>query len=273
MRIVLRRSPGQEWICQLYRPEVQATVDQELLDGQNHHLGPVGQSKLRQKISIFQVICEKNETMNVYYRVMTLVTVIAFGFITKGQDYDLTEEQIEIVFDRALRQQDGRELRRVLHPDEVNGVTDQMCTKFLTTFVSPWFKGPSLQVKNGVRVTWNSANCDLEIGFRSEGGITYKAVNEREFIFRTPVIHVNGSAKSDVGFADILFGIATERSVNEKTSLAKMKMAQKLVEGYIATTKKIGIKGSVDSDTGKWTSWETIIAESRAEVKKAESGI
>lgn len=194
-----------------------------------------------------------------------------FGVLV-GQDYDLTEEQVEMFFDRSMRQDDGKVFRQVMHPEEVKGVTDAMCTQFLKKFVGPWFSGPSLQVKGGVRVPWNSESCDLVIAFRDEGGITYTAVNEREFIFQTPVIQVNGGPRSSVGFADILFGIAAEKSVEEKTRLAKMKKAQTLVEGYIAATKKIGIKGSIDSDTGKWTTWEVIIKESRAEVKKVESG-
>ena len=203
------------------------------------------------------------------------MSVLAFSLMCGamvGQDYDLTEEQVEVMFDRAMRQADGTEFRQVMHPDEVKGISAAVCTKFLATFVGPWYKGPSIQVKSGVRVPWSSGACDLEIQFRPEGGITYTAVNDREFVFRTPVIQVAGGAKSSVGFADILFGIAAERAIEEPTRLAKMKRAQKLVEGYIATTKKMGIKGSIDSDTGKWVTWETVIAESRAEVKKAEGG-
>lgn len=203
------------------------------------------------------------------------MSVLAFSLlcgVMVGQDYDLTEEQVEVMFDRAMRQADGTEFRQVMHPDEVKGVSAAVCNKFLTTFVGPWYKGPSIQVKSGVRVPWSSGACDLEIQFRPEGGITYMAVNDREFVFRTPVVQVGGGAKSSVGFADILFGIAAERSIEEPTRIAKMKRAQKLVEGYIATTKKMGIKGSIDSDTGKFATWETVIAESRAEVKKAEGG-
>lgn len=223
-------------------------------------------------IAIFRAGNRYALSLFAYYRFMSVLAFSLFCGMVVGQDYDLSDEQVEVMFDRAMRQADGKEFRQVMHPDEVKGVSEAVCTKFLTIFVGPWYKGPSIQMKGGVRVPWSSGACDLEIQFRPEGGITYMAVNNREFVFRTPVVQVGGGAKSSVGFADILFGIAAERTIEEKTRLAKMKQAQKLVEGYIATAKKMGIKGSIDSDLGKWVTWDVVIAESRAEVKKAEGG-
>jgi hypothetical protein len=189
--------------------------------------------------------------------------------LATSQDYIFTEEQVELYFDEAMRKANGKLFRQIAHPDEVKGVSESACKQFLTKFVTPWLSGPSIQIKGGARITWDSDACDLQIQFRPEGGITYYALNDRSLIFKTSIGLVNGEPKSTTGFSDIIFGIAAEKAIAEPTKIAKMKKAQAWAETAIAATKKLGIKGSINSDTGTWVTWDEVIKESREEVKKA----
>lgn len=202
---------------------------------------------------------------------MVLTTIVAGLFLAPLQSYDLTEEQVQTLFDQAMKQSDGEYFHQVMHPTEVKGVSKSACTKFLTLIVEPWYKGPSIQkTANGSPISWSSPQCQFVIKFQPQGGVNYVATNSREFLFHTPTTQVGEGYKSLVGFADLLFARAGEQSMSIKGRLAQMKNAQKLVEGWIAKVKPMGIKGSIDSDTNKWVTWEQIIKESRAEITKAE---
>jgi len=202
---------------------------------------------------------------------MALTALIAGIILASPQNYDLTEDQVQTLFDEAMKQSDGELFHQVMHPDEVKGVSKAACTKFLNLIVKPWYEGPSIErTQAGIPVSWDSPKCQFVIKFQPEGGVSYVATDDREFLFHTPVVTVGQGAKSAVGFADILFARAGEQSMTISGKVARMKNAQKLVEGWIAKVKPMGIKGSVDSDTKKWVTWESIIKESRAEVAKAE---
>lgn len=204
---------------------------------------------------------------------MILAAISAGLLIGTTQNYDLTEEQVQTLFDQSMKNSDGELFHQVMLAAEVKGVSKSACTKFLALIVEPWYKGPSIQrAANGSPISWSSPQCQFVIKFQPQGGVNYVATNDREFLFHTPTTQVGEGYKSVVGFADLLFARGAEQSMSLSGKIAKMKNTQKLVEGWITKVKAMGIKGSIDSDTNKWVTWEQIIKESRAEITKAEKG-
>ncbi|MEQ1821198.1 MAG: hypothetical protein ABL949_01685 [Fimbriimonadaceae bacterium] len=79
----------------------------------------------------------------------------------------------------------------------------------------------------------------------------------------------SGGLKARVGFAQIMFCYATQVGRSKGVRRAEAaRESQKLVESWIPFVKKLGIKGSIEPETMEFQSWDKIIKESRAEIKR-----
>lgn len=185
-----------------------------------------------------------------------------------------SEQAVVTDFDKAMRTCDGKLFLSVLRSSERRGLTADICTRFLKQYVKPWYEAPSVErLPDGSKPRLNAANCHIVIAFAPTGGKRWEVVNlPRKVVFKTPVIKEGNTYKASVGFAQILFSLADDRANGPgRGKIAEMQLSQTLVESWIPSVKKLGINGSVDPETGKFHTWDEIIALSRAELKKYEA--
>ncbi len=178
------------------------------------------------------------------------------------------EARVQADFDRALRTGDGALFRRISREREVRGVSAGACGRFLARFAAPWARGASpVMGRDGRRLGWSDPRNGATIRFRATGGADIVVNERRTLLFETPVVREGGGFKATTGFAQILFARADGMPVpSGRGRAAKMQEAQRIVEGWIAETRRMGIPGSIEPEKNRFQTWDEVIRASRAEI-------
>lgn len=205
-------------------------------------------------------------------RTVVLVLAVAVPMFGTAQTSakTMTEAEVRTTFDKAMKTYDGKLLHRVLREVEAKNLTPTACSAFLKRFVKPWYEGNSIQkLPNGKFAKLNAPDCQVAVLFQPTGGTGYGIVEKRKEVFCTPTIKEGQGYKSTVSLGQVLFAVAySQTRTPGRNRIEVMKDAQKLFESWVPELKKMGIRGSVDPETGKFDTWETIVKASRTEVKK-----
>lgn len=200
---------------------------------------------------------------------LTLVAGAAFAQ-SKPTKPPATEAAAKIQFDRAILTNNGALFHSVMRPREVQGLTVATSQKFLDEFVKPLSSGLTPAVrKNNTRIYWKDKDNPIRMVFKRTGGHDYVVVEKRALTFETPTLKEGGGFRSTVGFAQILFCLASIQAQNTgRDRFVEAQFAHDLVKSWIPKVKKMGIKGSIDPETGKYLDWNRILAESQAEIAR-----
>ncbi len=197
---------------------------------------------------------------------LVLLSTVVVGQ-TSGQLGNPNSVQIE--FNRAMTTQDGKLLHKNLSTLEQKGCTPAACSAFLAKYVKPWLSSASVVSLDGKsRATLNDPRNNVVLTFSPTGGLNYSVVDQRKVIFWTPTKLEGRRMYSTVSIAQIMFARAYELArTSDRKGLTKANFAQNLVESWIPDVQKMGFKGSVDPEFGKFQTWAEIIKASRGEIK------
>ncbi|MEQ1934031.1 MAG: hypothetical protein ABL962_09150, partial [Fimbriimonadaceae bacterium] len=203
-------------------------------------------------------------------RFVSLLLALAWPNLVGSLQRTSPEAKVQATFDKALRTSDGRLLLSVLASKEAKGVSAEACSKFLTKFVKPWYESTVIaRDQTGASLRLADKKCPVVIAFSETGGSALEVTDNRKLVFKTPVIKESGGLKAKVGFAQIMFAYATQVARSKGMRRAEAaRECQRLVESWIPFVKKLGINGSIEPETMEYQSWDTIIKESRAEIKR-----
>lgn len=206
--------------------------------------------------------------------VRTFFAAFGVGFGVASALAGLTEEQASDRFDLALRGSDGALLKTVFRSREVQGVSAESLTRFMELVVEPVWAGPSLQRRaDGSAISWSSPDCQMMIAFQANGSFRPTIVSERTRFFTSPLIREGEGFKVRASMAQIMFAFAYLKTHSPgRSRLESARRAQTQFEEWAQKMKKLKIAGSIDPEKGTWKTWDQIIKDSRAEIRKIAGG-
>ena len=200
-----------------------------------------------------------------------LFAAIGLGFTFVGQSSD----EAKSIFNSALINSDGAKLYSILDPAELKTTSAKACSQFLALVTKP--RIPLIGSYDQTRTKFlpiTDSKSPMTMRFKQTGGASIIVQDKRKYAFEPTVVWVGKKVKVSTGFATIAFWAShQDKSTKSARGLVNRAMAShNMVKSWVPQFLKMGIKGSIDPEVGKYLTWSQIMDSSQKEIDKLKSG-